>query len=126
MQSILFIAKDPLNNEVKLLKETFEKHILIRHPEIRGKIGYIRQTIENPLYIGLSANDRNSLVYLSKFFNRNIPYIVVAAKKVKKFNKIILTAFSTKNLSLNKLNKILWQTKKQKGFIILTHPQRKK
>jgi len=53
-----------------------------------------------------------------------MPYLVVAVKYIKKLNKIILTAFGTKNLGLNKINKILWQQKKE-NLIIHTHQQLK-
>lgn len=124
MQDILFIANDPLGNEIKLLADTFDKHIIVRHPEMKGRVDEIRRIIENPLYLGIGTKDKNSLIYLGK--GDNVSYVVVAVKLIEKLGKIILTAFNSKNLGLNKLNKILWQAKKQKDFIIPTRPLRKK
>ena len=120
MKKVLFKVIDPLGNEINLLKETFEKHIIIRHPEMKSHIQDIERAIKHPLYIGSGAKSKNSIIYLSFFPNPNTPYIIVAVKKIKKTNKIILTAFSAKNLGLNKINKILWQEKNQKNLIIPT------
>ena len=120
MKRILFNATDPLGNKIKLLKETFEKHIVVRHPEMKNHIEDIKQAIERPLYIGSGTKSKNSIIYLSVFPNQNTPYLIVAVRKIKKTNKIILTAFSSKNLGLNKINKILWQEKNPKNLIIPT------
>lgn len=120
MKKVLFNATDSLGNEIKLLKETFEKHIIIRHPEMKNHVHDIELAIKQPLYIGRGAKSKNSIIYLSAFPNSNTPYIIVAVKKIIKNNKIILTAFSAKNLGLNKINKILWQEKNQKNLIIPT------
>lgn len=124
MKKVLFNAIDPLGNEIKLLKETFEKHIIIRHPEMKNHIQDIERAIKHPLYIGSGIKSKNSIMYLAVFSNPNTPYIIVAVKKIK-FDKIILTAFSTKNLGLNKINKILWQEKNLKNLIIPTLQPRK-
>ncbi len=120
MKKVLFNATDPLGNKIKLLKETFEKHIIIRHPEMRNHIQDIERAVKHPLYIGSGTKSKNSIIYLSDFPNPNTPYIIVAVRKIKKTNKIILTAFSAKNLGLNKINKILWQEKNPKNLIIPT------
>ena len=120
MKKVLFNATDPLGNKIKLLEETFEKHIIIRHPEMKNHIQDIERAIEHPLYIGSGTKSKNSIIYLSVFPNPNTPYIIVAVRKIKKTNKIILTAFSAKNLGLNKINKILWQEKNPKNLIIPT------
>ncbi|MEA2089065.1 MAG: hypothetical protein U9O55_04500 [Patescibacteria group bacterium] len=125
MKKVLFNATDPLGNEIKLLKETFEKHIIIRHPEMKNHIREIKLAIKQPLYIGSGTKSKKSIIYLSVFPNPNTPYIIVAVKKIKKTNKIILTAFSAKNLGLNKINKILWQEKNPKNLIIPTLQSRK-
>ncbi|MCK5509920.1 hypothetical protein KAI65_00045 [Candidatus Parcubacteria bacterium] len=125
MKKVLFSATDPLGNEIKLLKETFEKHIIVRHPEMKNHIQDIKQAVKHPLYIGSGAKSKNSIIYLSVFPNQNTPYIIVAVKRIKKTNKIILTAFSAKNLGLNKINKILWQEKNPKNLIIPTLRPRK-
>jgi len=125
MKKVLFNATDPLGNEIKLFKETFEKHIIIRHPEMKNHINDIKLAIKYPLYIGQGVKSKNSIIYLNVFPNPNTPYIIVAVKKIKKTDKIILTAFSSKNLGLNKLNKILWQEKNQKNLIIPTLRPRK-
>ncbi|MCK5320617.1 hypothetical protein KAJ61_04465 [Candidatus Parcubacteria bacterium] len=125
MKKVLFNAIDPLGNEIKLLKETFEKHIVIRHPEMKSRIQDIKRAVKRPLYIGSGVKSKNSIIYLSVFPNPNTPYIIVAAKRIKKTNKIILTAFSAKNLGLNKINKILWQEKNPKNLIIPTLRPRK-
>ncbi len=125
MKKVLFNAIDPLGNEIKLLKETFEKHIVIRHPEMKSHIQDIKRAVKCPLYIGSGVKSKDSIIYLSVFPNPNTPYIIVAVKRIKKTNKIILTAFSAKNLGLNKLNKILWQEKNPKNLIIPTLRSRK-
>lgn len=125
MKKVLFSVIDPLGNEIKLLKETFEKHIIIRHPEMENHIQAIERAIKHPLYIGNGIKSKDSIMYLSAFPNPNTPYIIVAVKKIKASNKIILTAFSAKNLGLNKINKILWQQKNPKNLIIPTLQPRK-
>ncbi len=125
MKKVLFNATDPLGNKIKLLKETFEKHIVIRHPEMKNHIQDIKRAIKCPLYIGSGTKSKNSIIYLSVFPNPNTPYIIVAVRKIKKTNKIILTAFSAKNLGLNKINKILWKEKNPKNLIIPTLRQPK-
>ena len=120
MKKVLFNATDPLGNKIKLLKETFEKHIIIRHPEMKNHLQNIERAVKHPLYIGSGTKSKNSIIYLSVFPNPNTPYIIVAVRKIKKTNKIILTAFSAKNLGLNKINKILWQEKNPKNLIIPT------
>ena len=120
MKRILFNATDPLGNKIKLLKETFEKHIIIRHPEMKDHIEDIERAVKHPLYIGSGTKSKNSIIYLSVFPNQNTPYLIVAVRKIKKTNKIILTAFSSKNLGLNKINKILWREKNPKNLIIPT------
>jgi len=118
MSRVLFTTIDPLGNKIALLKETFEKHIIVRHPEMKNEVLAIKKAIETPFYIGQGTKDENSLIYLSRFKNNTkMPYLVVAVKFIKKFNKIILTAFGTKNLGLNKINKILWQQKKENSII---------
>lgn len=124
MKKVLFNAIDPLGNEIKLLKETFEKHIIIRHPEMKNHIQDIERAIKHPLYIGNGIKSKDSIMYLAVFHNPNTPYIIAAVRKIK-FNKIILTAFSAKNLGLNKINKILWQEKNPKNLIIPTLLPRK-
>jgi uncharacterized membrane-anchored protein YitT (DUF2179 family) len=120
MKKVLFNVTDPLGNKIKLLKETFEKHIIIRYPEMKNHIQDIKRAIEWPLYIGSGTKSKNSIIYLSVFPSLNTPYLIVAVRKIKKTNKIILTAFSAKNLGLNKINKILWQEKNPKNLIIPT------
>ena len=120
MKEVLFNATDPLGNKIKLLKETFEKHIIIRHPEMKNHLQDIERAVKHPLYMGSGTKSKNSIIYLSVFPNPNTPYIIVAVKRIKKTNKIILTAFSAKNLGLNKINKILWQEKNPKNLIIPT------
>ena len=46
MKKVLFNATDPLGNEIKLLKETFEKHIIIRHPEMKNHVHDIELAIK--------------------------------------------------------------------------------
>ena len=88
---------------------------------MKGRVENIRKVIENPLYLGNGTKSRESLIYLGEFEgHRRIPYLVVAVKYIKKLDKIILTAFGTKNLGLNKINKILWQQKKEN---LITHIQ---
>ena len=48
MKKVLFNATDPLGNKIKLLKEIFEKHIVIRHPEMKNHIQDIKQAIKRP------------------------------------------------------------------------------
>jgi len=85
---------------------------------MKNEVLAIKKAIETPFYIGQGTKDENSLIYLSRFKNNTkMPYLVVAVKFIKKFNKIILTAFGTKNLGLNKINKILWQQKKENSII---------
>lgn len=117
MSNILFITNNPLGNEIKLLKETFEKHIIIRHPEMKARIQEIKKVIEKPLYIGRGMKSKDSVLYLGEFPNTNTPYLIVAVRKVKKLDRIILTAFGTRNLGLNKINKVLWQQKKENLII---------
>ena len=125
MKQVLFTTTDPLGNKIRLLKETFEKHIIVRHPEMKGHISEIKEVVENPLYIGQGTKSKESLIYLGNFQNnKRIPYLVVAVKYIKKLDKIILTAFGTQNLGLNKINKILWQQKKE-NLITPTLPQHK-
>ncbi len=125
MKEILFNAIDPLGNEIKLFKETFEKHIIIRHPEMKSHIQDIERAVKHPLYIGSGIKSKDSIMYLSTFPSPNTPYIIVAVKKIKAADKIILTTFSAKNLGLNKINKILWQEKNPKNLIIPTLLPRK-
>lgn len=125
MKGVLFITIDPIGNEVKLLKETYEKHIIVRHPEMKNNVQTIKLAIEKPLYIGRGIKSKDSIIYLANFPNKNTPYLIVAVKKIKKIHKIILTAFSTKNLGLNKINKILWQEQKVKNLITHIHRPRK-
>ncbi len=125
MKKVLFNAIDPLGNEIKLLKETFEKHIIVRHPEMKNHVKNIELAVKHPIYIGKGIKSKNSIIYLSAFPNSDTPYIIVAVKKIRKMNKIILTAFSAKNLGLNKINKILWQEKNPKNLTIPTLRLRK-
>ncbi|MFH1192186.1 MAG: hypothetical protein V1655_01800 [bacterium] len=92
---------------------------------MKNHIQDIEQAIKQPLYIGNGVKSKDSIMYLSVFPNPNTPYIIVAVKKIKATDKIILTAFSAKNLGLNKINKILWQEKNPKNLIIPTLQPRK-
>lgn len=67
MKPVLFTTTDPLGNKIRLLKETFEKHIIIRHPEMKGCVDNIKETIENPLYLGQGTKSKESLIYLGEF-----------------------------------------------------------
>jgi len=117
-QKILFCVIDPLGNKIKLLQETFEKHIIVRHPEMRNHVVDIQNAITDPFLIGSSTKNKNSIIYLNQFKAKSEKsYIVVAVKYIKKLDKIILTAFTTKNLGLNKINQILWQNPKIKNYI---------
>ena len=49
MKKVLFNATDPLGNKIKLLEETFEKHIIIRHPEMKNHLQDIERAIKHPL-----------------------------------------------------------------------------
>lgn len=89
-----------------------------------GQLEAIQATVKQPLYIGRGTKTKDSIIYLGSFNNKNIPYLVIATKQIKKSNQLILTAFGTKNLGLNKINKILWQQKKKTPLLLLSGHRR--
>ena len=56
-------------------------------------ISDIKKAIVSPLYIGIGTKTKDAIIYLAIFPNKDTPYMIVAVRKIKKINKIILTAF---------------------------------
>lgn len=60
---MVFGAKDPRGYEIQLTEACWYNHILIEHPEMKGRVGEVRRAIETPDYIYQSKRRRSSHLY---------------------------------------------------------------
>jgi hypothetical protein len=60
----LFMVYDPEGRHILLYRETWEEHVLVRHPELSGQHEAVKTTITNPLLI--DSNPRQAgFMYIS-------------------------------------------------------------
>lgn len=80
-----------LHQRVVMSKEQFEKHIILKHPEINLEI--IEEVLNYPDYVTKQSKSKKEHYYQKKI-NNKIYFIVVAEHKGVKKLRFILTAFS--------------------------------
>lgn len=80
-----------LHQRVVMSKEQFEKHIILKHPEINLEI--IEEVLNYPDCVTKQSKSKKEHYYQKKI-NNKIYFIVVAEHKGVKKLRFILTAFS--------------------------------
>ena len=86
---------DPLGREITLAEYTWDRHILVNHPDMDGGKEYVEETIVKPLSIWRSGKDENVRIYYGSGPNENL-LVAVKADIVK---GIVLTSHLAKKTS---------------------------
>jgi len=76
VKAILFELKDPVGRIVKLFRETWEKHIILRHPEMQYYYTNIQTTIIEPNVI-IESPTNLSLIYANNDVTSSKLYVNV-------------------------------------------------
>lgn len=90
------VMKDRFNREFRLTEER-KSHVL-QHPEMKGQLDKIKETLKDPDFIQRSKMDRDTLLFY-KFYKKTPvgeKYLMVAAKLLN-HHSFIITAFFTDN-----------------------------
>jgi hypothetical protein len=89
---------DPRGIKIVLSDDTWNKHILKRHPELKDKINDVIDTLENPTYICLDPLEINNHIYYSFLIARNSGkwYLKVLAEVQNNYGRV-LSAFYVAN-----------------------------
>lgn len=66
MAKYLIDTTDKDGKRVVLEQHTYHGHILVRHPEMKGNIPAIKDSVENPQYIIESGQGSTSNLYITK------------------------------------------------------------
>src|SRR5438105_1698337 len=83
---------DPLGREVILSDRTWDRHILVAHPDMDGGREFVEQAVTSPKSIWLSGSDADVRVYYGEGPS---PYLMVAVKANIK-RGVVLTAHLVK------------------------------
>ena len=107
---MVFVATDPRGYEIRLTRECWHDHIVVEHPEMRGRVDDVRLAIEAPDYIYESKHRRSSHLYFlgagSSLSGAEYVLVVVAVRQRLR-KGYIQTAFLVDGLS--KGGKLLWK-----------------
>ena len=105
----VFVAKDHTGKTIFLEKTTFEKHILVGHPEMAGNEAAIKDSIENPQYVVESKKDSRSQIYIAQSQLSSYPstYIKTVVAHTEKYG-FVRTAFFQRNMIVTKEGKVIF------------------
>lgn len=96
------------NNLLIRLTDERISHILKNHPEMKGCITWITNTVENPDFI--TAGDFGELIALKKIEKTPVTsdkYLTVIYKETSKYDGFILTAYFSR--SFNFKRRVVWK-----------------
>ncbi len=97
-----------LHSKIILNKEQFEKHIILKHPEI--ELDIIEEVLNYPDCVTKQSKSKKEHYYQKKI-NDKIYFIVVAEHKGVKNLRFILTAFSINSKEFLKNKNIYYSYK---------------
>jgi len=100
------MLRDPLGHGLELPRAIVQGHIFRRHPELKGKLRDIKETLVNPYLIARSKKDNMSLLYFRKV--SAVLYLMAVASP-KKGRMVLRTSFYVYNTS--KGDPIIWKKK---------------
>lgn len=107
---MIFAVRDPRGYEIRLTDECWYNHILIEHPEMKGREHDVKRAIKKPNYIYESKRRRSTHLYFSEV-GRSLAgkeyVLVVVAIRHRAKKGYIQTAFLVEGLS--KGGKLLWK-----------------
>ncbi len=95
------VMKDRFSREFRLTDER-KSHIL-KHPEMKGQLEKIKETLADPDFIQRSKNDHNTLLFYKLYKKTPVgEKHLVAAAKLLNYQSFIITAFFTDNVRKGK------------------------
>ncbi len=101
MDDYLFEVETPLKFKVHTTGVYWQK-LLVKHPELEGKLNDVKKTLQSPLEVRKSKRDE--LIFL--FYAEDIKYwLCVVTKKIEN-EGFLVTAYLTDKI---KEGEILWQ-----------------
>jgi hypothetical protein len=83
---------DPLGREVLLSEHTWDRHVLVAHPDMYGGRDFVERAITAPRSIWFNSSDADVRIY---YGNGPSPYLIVAIKANIQ-SGIVLTAHLAK------------------------------
>jgi hypothetical protein len=101
MKDYIVDVKTPLNFTVHTTREYWQK-LLVKHPELEGKLKDVQNTLEKPLEIRRSRRDE--LIFL--FYSEIEKYWLCVVTRRNEFDGFIVTAYITDKI---KEGEIIWQ-----------------
>lgn len=106
----LFEVKDPQGRVIRLATSTWNRHIIIRHPEMKGHRQKVQKTVVDPNVLIESSKGDYSLIYSNNeliFSNLYVHVVVGFDDKYKEGN--VRTSYLSPNLPKGKT---IWIRKK--------------
>ena len=101
MDNYLFNVITPLNFTVHTTSEYWQK-LLIKHPELEGKLSDVQKTLLEPTEIRKSKRDE--LIFL--FYSEDVKHWLCVVTKKIKLEGFLVTAYITDKI---KEGEIVWQ-----------------
>ncbi len=98
----LFEIKTPLNKQIRLTKENWNKIITEKHPVMKDHFDEIKNTLENSEIIRLSKWDPTVWLYYRKSDN----YYICVVTKIENSTGFIITTYLTDKI---KIGEELWK-----------------
>lgn len=83
------------------------KHIIERHPELRGEIEKVIKTISNPDFVQEGDGGELLAVKFYKKTSLTSKYVIVAYKEISKLDGFIITAYLANRSA--EWRKIIWK-----------------
>lgn len=98
---------------IVLETETYNNHILIRHPEMKDNISAIQDNIENPMYIVQSHKEPKNKLYITKSTKATYPnlYLKTVVNTINPRMGYIRTTHFEKDLDISKEGTIIYEKK---------------
>lgn len=98
---MIFKITCKLGHKIMLRKERY-LYMTIKHPEVKGRINGMKETLQNPEIVKESINDPKVLLYYKRF---NKTYLVLVVKLLNR-DGFIITAYEA---TVIKRGNVIWQ-----------------
>jgi len=107
----LFKVKDPEGYEISLDIDTWELHIIVRHPEMKNCLDLVKRTVESPEVVQQSPDARETCFYYrlsgKRLLRRTDLYVsVVVNRNNEEKTGLVRTAHLTRKIRQG--GKTLW------------------
>jgi hypothetical protein len=107
----VFETTDKFGKRIVLTSETYNNHILVGHPEMKGNANAMQDTVENPKWIVESKQNPSRWLYIGKSESANYPMVNIKTVVDHSSTDVgyVITGFVQKKVNIEKEGKVIYE-----------------